>query len=271
MIIPSHAKESFYLLLSIIVSVACWLSFAVIILIQPSIIFIALPYASLLFLASFIATGLAHGYLRGNAVRITERQFPEVHTLCTRLIQRLAMKEVPLVYLIEGNGILNAFVSKFLGRHYVVLHSDTFELACEQGDAELAFILAHEFAHIQRKHLSLQLFLLPARIMPFLGKAYSRACELSCDRIAAAVSPRTGVRGLLCLAVGNKLFRHVKIEEYLNQSKEDAGFWSVLSEILSSHPSHPRRIREVFAYMQRESKQAASISAPMRRQHLVGV
>ncbi len=269
--IQSHKKEKLYLLISICLSLFCWIGLGVMIVVQPTILVVALPYAVALFLGTFIASGLAHGYLRGNAVRISQRQFPEVHTLCERLKQRLQMKETPLVYLTEGNGIVNAFVSKFLGKHYVVLHSDTFELALEQGDAELAFILAHEFAHIQRKHLSKQLFLLPARITPFLGKAYSRACELSCDRIAATVSPRAGVRALLCLAVGNKLFRHVKIEEYLHQSREDAGVWSVLAEVFSTHPSHPRRIREVFAYVSVESEQAASISAPMRRRHLVGV
>ena len=47
------------------------------------------------------------------------------------------------VYVVEAGGVMNAFATRFLGRNFVVIHSDVLALAMEQGEAAVGFIVAH--------------------------------------------------------------------------------------------------------------------------------
>jgi len=116
------------------------------------------------------------------------------------------------------------FATKFLGRSFVVIYSDVLELAYEKGEQELAFVVCHELAHIKRKHLTWRLFLYPAMLVPFLGSAYSRACEYTCDRFGAHFVPNGAERGLLVLAAGKQLYRTVNVQEFVQQVDGERGF-----------------------------------------------
>ncbi|CAB3394862.1 hypothetical protein [Kyrpidia spormannii] len=69
------------------------------------------------------------------------------------------------------------------------------------------------------------ILILPARLIPFLGNAYSRACEFTCDRIATYVtaSPAAAERGLTMLAVGRDLYADIDVDEYLHDSEQNRG------------------------------------------------
>ena len=113
---------------------------------------------------------------------------------------------VALQVMIQAGGLLNAFATRFFGRDFVVIYSDVLELAYSEGDAELAFVICHELAHIKRKHLTRRLLLYPSMLIPFLGAAYSRACEYTCDRFGAHYQPDGALGGLLVLAAGKMLY-----------------------------------------------------------------
>jgi Zn-dependent protease with chaperone function len=105
------------------------------------------------------------------------------------------------------------------------------------------FIIGHELGHIKRKHVTKRLWLFPAFIIPFLNKAYSRACEYTCDNIGAALSPKGAREGLLLLASGKKLRGKVNTEAYADQLNTEFGFWFWFSEKVSSHPHLTKRIQ----------------------------
>lgn len=201
------------------------------------------------FLVAFAIAGVAHGmlvgYLRGSAVRIDEHQFPDLHERLHAAGKQLGMTRIPEAYILQGDGLLNAFATHFFGRRYVVLYSDIVEPAYDQGPEVVDFIVAHELAHHRRGHVTKLLLLWPARLMPLLGKAYSRACEYTCDRIAVAAVPQAGPRGLALLAAGKRLYGQLDTRSYAEQSQRLGGFWTWAAELLSTHPHLSRRIRAI--------------------------
>lgn len=192
-----------------------------------------------------VAHGLMVGSLRGSAVRIDESQFADLHARLTSIGTQLGMKRIPEAYILQGDGLLNAFATHFFGRRYVVLYSDIVEPAYEQGPEVVDFVIAHELAHHRREHITKLLLLWPARSMPFLGKAYSRACEFTCDRIALAAVPAAGARGLALLASGKRLYARLDTRNFAQQSLRQGGFWLWVAEVLSTHPHLSRRIRAI--------------------------
>ena len=119
-------------------------------------------YGLLFSLIGLFAHGLALGRVRGNAVRVSERQLPQLHRLAAAHARRLGLKQTPTVYVMESGGLLNAFATRFLGRDFVIIYSDVLELALAQGEAAVGFIVGHELAHIWRGHLKHRWLTTPA-------------------------------------------------------------------------------------------------------------
>jgi len=214
-------------------------------------------YALMFALLSVFAQGLALGRVRGNAVRVSERQFPQLYRLAAAHARRLGLKNVPSVYVVESGGLLNAFATRFWGRDFVIVHSDVLELALAQGEAAVSFIMGHELAHIWRGHLKHRWLTLPGRLVPYLGAAYSRACEYTCDRIGAFCQPEGAISGLLALAAGKQLHAHVDVKEYAAQAETERDFWTKRVELMSTHPLLPKRVAALLK---------AGIAAPTRSQ-----
>jgi Zn-dependent protease with chaperone function len=231
-----HDDERTFFVLSVIVSV-----FAYLFLIF-SIIGIFYIVVGILF--TFFLHGIMIGYIRANGVKLTKNQFPSVHKKVQELCELMNIDNIPDVFVLQSDGMLNAFAARFFGRNFVVLYSNLFELIETGEEEELTYVLAHELAHIQRKHMTKSLLLLPALWTPFLGKAYSRGCEYTCDRIAAAYTGNAAaaIRGLTILAIGRVLYKQVNISEYLTESSREGGFFVWLSQIISTHPPLPKRI-----------------------------
>jgi Zn-dependent protease with chaperone function len=89
-----------------------------------------------------IVQGIAVGQLRGNSVRVSERQFPGVLKIAADVCPRLGIPAIPPIYVMQSGGVLNAFATRFFGRNYVCIYSEVLELAYEQGEEAVAFILA---------------------------------------------------------------------------------------------------------------------------------
>jgi hypothetical protein len=194
-------------------------------------------------------------YIRSNGVRMSPQQFPQVYEKVKELCEKMEIPTVPDVYVMESGGILNAFATRFFGRNMVVLYSDIFDLINHGGEKELSFVIAHELAHIKRNHITKQLLILPAMWIPFVGEAYSRSCEYTCDRMAAYFTENSeaAMNGLTILAIGKALYRQVDRLEYLHQSNQEKGFFVWLVEKLSTHPALPKRIHEIELFMENTS------------------
>lgn len=196
--------------------------------------------------AALVLNGLLVGNLRANGVRLSQQQFGEVYARAQQIAQEFGLLRMPDIYILQSGGVLNAFAARFLGRDFVVIYSDVFELALGQGPKAVDFVLAHELAHHARGHLRYRWLILPGLSVPFLGTAYMRACEYTCDRFAAHVVPDGAADGLLVLASGKRLFQHVDRQQFMQQA-ERGGFWCWMAEVLSTHPHLPKRLAAVSA------------------------
>ncbi|WP_404353543.1 M48 family metallopeptidase [Exiguobacterium aurantiacum] len=187
------------------------------------------------------------GYIRTNGVKVTERQFADLYRTYQRVGQEMGIRLLPDVYILQAGGVLNAFATRFFQKNMVILYSDVVELSREGYAKEVEFVIAHELAHIRRNHVQKQWAMMLGGWIPFLGSAYSRACEFTCDRMAAhhIQDQAASKRALTILAIGGKLAKEVSEFDYLYEASRENGFIAKLSELLSTHPPLPKRIAAI--------------------------
>ncbi|WP_338471563.1 M48 family metallopeptidase [Niallia sp. XMNu-256] len=231
-----HHKEGVYFALTLLVSILTYVALLF------SIIGIVIIAA--IILVSYFFHALSMASIRRNGVRLSERQFPEIYEKAVKLAHNMEIEKMPAIYVMESMGIMNAFATRFFGKNMVVIYSEIFDLSEEKRNDELLFVLAHEFAHIKRRHVLVHMLLLPAMFIPFLGEAYLRACEYTCDRYAAYYIDNVDAakEALSMLAIGKRLSSKMNKEAFVQQISEESGFFAWLSEKLSSHPHLPKRI-----------------------------
>ena len=242
-----HRKEHLYYALMLAVSAVVYSGLAIALMRAPQTVGVIVGYGVFFALLLFMMHGIMIGNVRGNGVRVTATQFPALHAAVVRHAEALGMKTIPDVFLLQAGGLLNAFATRFLGRDFVVLYSDVLAMAEREGQAVVGWIVAHELAHVRRGHLKRRWMITPARFIPYLGAAYSRACEYTCDRFAAHCQPDGAVDGLLALAAGPELYRRVDAREFAEQVHTEGGFWVRRAELLATHPTLPKRMAAVIA------------------------
>lgn len=197
--------------------------------------------------------------IRGSAIRLGPDQFPELHARVDQLARRFGLHRTPDVYLMQQDGALNAFATRFVRTHMIVLLSDLLE-ACGDNTAARDMIIGHELGHIRAGHLRGRWLLLPAAFIPFLGSALSQAREYTCDRYGcAAAQDREGaLLGLAILSAGGKYGPLVNREAFVRQRADLRSAWMVVGEWLGSHPPLSKRVRALAPEL------AAADSAPAR-------
>ncbi|WP_088070551.1 M48 family metallopeptidase [Gottfriedia luciferensis] len=236
-----NRKETIYFILLLITSIPLYL-----LLILSGVGLIVL---GILVILPIIAHLVFTAHIRVNGVKITERQFPEVYFRTREISKDMGFYFLPDVYVIQSGGLLNAFATRFFGRNMVVLYSDLFE-EIETNPTIVDFVIAHELAHIKRNHIMKQALVLPANWIPFLGSAYSRACEYTSDRMASHYinNFEASTQALTMLAVGRKYFQTIDQHEYMLNSSREKGFVIWLSEKFMSHPTLPKRIDALYRF-----------------------
>jgi Zn-dependent protease with chaperone function len=220
------------------------LSFSILLYLLFIVSVIGILYLLVIGFFVWVMHGLMIGHIKQNAVKVTEKQFPEVYQKVREYSETLKLKQLPEIYIMQEGGMLNALATRFLSRDFVIIYSDILELAYQQGEDAVNFIIAHEMAHIKRGHLTKKKFIILGEFIPFLGLAYSRACETTCDNYAAYLTNNNPAAGMLVLISGKKLYKNVNVDELLLQT-QNYGFWSWFAEICSTHPNLTRRIGNV--------------------------
>ncbi|WP_419882009.1 M48 family metallopeptidase [Peribacillus sp. B-H-3] len=242
-----HNKENLYFAITAFIGIISY------ILLFFSVIGIAISLIIMIF--SFLAHSLSMASIRRNGVRVSKNQFPHIYEKAEILAAEMELAVIPSIYVMESSGILNAFASRFFGKNMVVIYSEIFDLSDERED-QLLFVLAHEFAHLKRRHVLVHTILLPSMFVPLLGEAYLRACEYTCDRYAAFYvnNSEASKEALAMLAIGKKLAPQVNKEAYIEQIREESGFFAWMSEKLSTHPDLPKRINSLDNWLDPEQK-----------------
>ena len=208
---------------------------------------IALVYLLFGFSFYLFAQSALIAWLRGNGVLLSAQQLPDLRERFDACCAKLGIDEKPEVYLLQGNGLLNAFATRFIGRDYVVVLSDIVDAMQAHPDG-VNFYFGHELGHIRMKHLTGKSLRAPVLWLPLLGAAYSRAKESTCDRHGRACceSPETAARALVALAAGAQRWRMVDLPAFEAQASLSRGFWMSLHELTGGYPWLTKRVARVL-------------------------
>ena len=234
-------REETYFVVLLVISILAWAIIA--------LTCVGLPYALLIGLFLWVANGLLVARLRAEAVEISAQQTPELLNSLHGVCARLELATIPRLYVIQQGGSLNAFTTRHSSRNFIVLFSDMLE-ACGPDSPEVRFVLGHEIGHIQRNHVLKNLFLIPGRILPLIGDAYSRACERTCDRHGAfaAADPDGAVRAMMILSAGREYGKTMVPEAFAAQHLTERGFFVSWHELISAYPTLSQRVSNLLAW-----------------------
>jgi len=238
----THPKEKLYFTLSAVFGCILWL--LLIVGTMGTIFLMLLPMA----FSYWMARKFLDAYLYGNCVQVTERQYEPIHKMLMHICQQAGIKDPPVVFVTNGQGMTNAFATKLLKKKYIIFTSDLVDLMIQsKSTKELRFILTHELAHHMKGHVRFwkNLIIGPARFVPYLGMAYSRACEYTADGVAMEMwqDYPSSVRALTYLASGSeKLATATNVDVFAQQEGQVPGFFGFLTEIMSTHPRMTRRV-----------------------------
>jgi Zn-dependent protease with chaperone function len=249
-----HPKEKLYYFICLAITLPVYVgfinSFKTVMTLEVNELISAAPTALLIgvWLLFFgVSKIIFIGYLRGNGVEITATQFPAIDAIVKQQVTDLKLSTIPRVYLLHKPSLLNAFASRFGCKNYVILYNSVLEAADEASTEAIEFVIGHELGHIKRGHTGFfkTLFIFPAWFIPFLSRAYSRACEYTCDSIGCTLSPSGAHSGVLILGAGKILYQQVNTQQWVAQFAQQRGFCTWLAEICSTHPHLVRRAQVI--------------------------
>ncbi|HEY2780253.1 MAG TPA: M48 family metalloprotease [Steroidobacteraceae bacterium] len=239
--------------LSLVIGVLIWAGVAAIISLSGAkaligVAVIALVAVLFTFIVYVFAKSAGIAHLRGNAIEINEHQLPDMFRQLSACCQTLGMANQPTMYVQNGNGVMNAFATWFLGRQYVILLSSVVD-AMETNSNGVRFYIGHELGHVARHDNPVVGFLRwPALRLPLLGAAFSRARESTCDLhgLACSESPETAMRSLAALSAGARSWADVSLDGYRRQVAAAKGFWMSFHELVASYPWTAKRAIRVL-------------------------
>ena len=200
------------------------------------------------FIAYVFAKSAAIAHLRGNATEVSEQQLPDLHKQLTFCCETLHVPSTPTMYVQNGNGVMNAFATWFLGQKYVILLSGVVDAMAPNPNG-VRFYIGHELGHVLRHDNPVTAFLRwPALRLPLLGAAFSRARESTCDLhgLACSESPELAARSLAALAAGARSWAKVSLDGYRRQVAAGSGFWMSFHELVASYPWTSKRVVRVL-------------------------
>jgi Zn-dependent protease with chaperone function len=204
-----------------------------------------------------------------SSVRVSEHQFPKVHTLAREAVHVLDIEQIPEVY-VSQNPIMNAGVFGVMSP-FVILNSSLVE---SLTDEELLAVISHEIGHCASGHALYKTLLwiilniamlglhFPGVGMVLLGvvaalKEWDRKSELSADRAALLVVQEANISyELLMKLAGGSFIGEMNINEFFNQAAEyDRGgnildsVHKLLNLLWQSHPFPVLRLSELKVWL----------------------
>ncbi|HEX7089203.1 MAG TPA: M48 family metallopeptidase [Longimicrobiales bacterium] len=207
---------------------------------------------------------------QANAVRVSERQFPEVYRAYSDVLETLdAPERYPLF--ISQTPVVNAGAYG-MDKPFIILNSGAIRLLDHEN--ELRYLLGHEVGHVLSGHVLYRtmmviLIQLAQLGFPVIGLAaravlmalleWSRKAELSADRagLLAVQDPEAAMRSMMKLA-GGGTNEETDLGEFLAQADEyrkggdlvDAVF-KVLNLLAVTHPFHVLRAAELRDWVEK--------------------
>jgi Zn-dependent protease with chaperone function len=196
---------------------------------------------------------VARNELLGSAVKVSDGQFPRLYAITARCAAVLGIP-VPAVYVAPDVAELNAHTLGTDEDAYLVLNA---ALVDHLDEPELTFVIGHECGHIHNNHVvfttalhyltKAAAFYVRWIVQPAILalRAWARRAEITCDRAGLLCVKDLAVAdaAIVKLALGStKLYKDLKMEEYVKQLDEGRRGVGRFGELFRSHPYLPKRI-----------------------------
>ncbi len=267
-----HPKEDGYGIVMLIFGITYWvfigIFLAAALVTKPATGVIYVIYAIGFVLFLFISAALFRAKIYGNYVLVSPGQFGHLHDMVQQGAARIGLTPAPTTFIYNSNGVMNAFARRLFGSRFIFLTS---AIVDAETDEQIKFVIGHELGHHAAGHLNLAKNILkgPAHFIPFLGPAYSRSRELTCDRIGAYLandiqSSRTALQMLACGC--RRLNTTLNCDAFEAQEKLVPPFWGWVSLIFSRYPRLTQRVIAVSAYFKEASDHAFDLPEGMPKQ-----
>jgi Zn-dependent protease with chaperone function len=196
---------------------------------------------------------VAKAELLGTSVKVTDQQFPRLYRIAAGCAETLGIP-TPTIYVSPTIGELNAHTLGTDEDSYIVLNA---ALVDHLSDEELVAVIGHECGHIHNNHVvySTALYYLSVAASFYVRwivqpavlalRAWSRRAEITCDRAALLCTKDLDVTTAAIVKLGlgsEKLYKELRIDEYLKQLDEGRRGFGRVSEYFRSHPYLPKRV-----------------------------
>ncbi|AKV00636.1 hypothetical protein AKJ09_07299 [Labilithrix luteola] len=184
---------------------------------------------------------------RGNAVRISGDQFPELHAIVAEHCRRLEMNERPELYVSVTADAMVSVYSAVGSPSCVLLSEEFFDPEWRKNLDAMSFAIGWGLGAIRLGHTRFLSDVLTAYIVhvPFLRNPVSLVRTYSRDRCAAFVAPE-GVRGLVLQAAGKDVLAAMDPASFVEQAMQFDGLWAKLSQLRRPTPHVLVRIKRLY-------------------------
>jgi hypothetical protein len=188
-----------------------------------------------------------HAGVRGNSIRLSAGQIPEIYDVLRRHCRRLGMASVPELYLSDDAISDSSQAYSAWHCHYIVLGTDYLQPDLERVREVFTFQLARELGRIRLSHTQWWDEMLIAYVVkiPYLRNVLLHLRTFSNDRYGAFLAPE-GLPGLLALASGRRMLPSVNVPDFVRQAREFRGGWARLSELLEARPHVLSRVTALY-------------------------
>jgi Zn-dependent protease with chaperone function len=239
-----HPKESAYFAVAAVVGALVWLCLIPFVFM---FFWVTIP----IFIGLWFTEQFYKAKMLGGSVKVSRNQYPELFDIVDHHCRAVGIAVPPAVFVVNENGEVNAFAKRILKDKYVLLCSDLIDVMLAHGSTkELSSIIGHELGHHAAGHTAWwkHALIQPAMFIPFLGGAYSRARELTADRIGLYLcgDKDAACRGLMALACGSRaLSPMTNLQAFKDQERALSPLFAFVYDLYSSHPRTTKRVMAI--------------------------
>jgi len=256
--ITTHPHEKPLFLLAVFAALIFWsgLGWLVVFLVMKTWPATRPDNLVLIVLAAVLVIALIHSLrqilkiatLRGYAVEISSKQFPDLHNRLHSVCKRLEIDPMPAAYINRDQHGPDAFSLKYLGRGYLVLSANLVNALTERQGA-IDFVMGHELGRLYHRYRNWDPFLWPIRVLPLLGPAFARTQVYVRDLhgLNACKTKADAAFALAMVAAGDRRWKSLSIPDFAAQSAHKRLFSMSFAELISAEPWLSKRMANLRA------------------------
>ena len=187
-------------------------------------------------------------FLRGHAVELSDKQYPDLQARVRHVAKRLDLAGAPEAYLYHRGCDAPSFSLSDGGRDIVALNADLVSAFGEHPGA-LDFFVGYEVGWLQHPLTRWWPWFAPARVLPLLGPAIGRARVYTADRfgLLACRAKADAALALAVFASGPRRWRSFNIAHFAAQSASATNPMIAVAELVRPEPWLARRIAHLRA------------------------